>query len=96
MITKLLLPAILVVFVLCDAVLAQDFEGVYRQRTITVDPDATYELLGESAYDAPPAVADALADLSMDAALSMGEVEMLVVYQKGPWTRAQPDVEGEP
>ncbi len=77
---------------------AQDFEGVYRQRTIQVSSDATYEVLGEAIYEGPEQIVNRLVDVSSDEVLgaSDADIESLVVFVKGSFMRAQQDLPGEP
>ncbi len=77
---------------------AQDFEGVYRQRMIQVGSDATYEVLGEAIYEGPEQIVNSLAEVSWEEVLgaSDADIESLVVFVKGSFTRAQQDLPGEP
>ncbi len=86
-------------FLIASDAQAQDFEGQFVQRVVSVNADGIYEVLGEAMYaEGVDAVAEALMDLSPDELMSRDfvEVENLRVFVKGDVMRVQMNTGGEP
>jgi hypothetical protein len=84
-------------FVSCLAQ-AQDFEGRFVQRIITVGSDDLYEILGEAIYAEDPSDIPALLmelDVQELATLASAEVEAFRILVRGDLTRVEPESPGD-